>query len=258
MKKYTIIMIALFCLLLCACSSTDSSGLGGVAGDSDITKSNTASLSGIENPSAPDYIYPLSYNSFNEFQNSISKENAEKIYAEYSAAKISTENINKLKAFVNEIQTQEVVVPCLNGKVIDLRNKEGLPNISLYVSEAYGLPWVYYHPSVSTGENFYIKMTYLPNNITEKQINLTASEVIKELSPNSPNINNLGEQHKDIYNQNIKLRDREVVALICEYKTDNRDSITFIYDDLLVEIRCDPRVWSDQWFSSLTFDNLNS
>ena len=90
-----------------------------------------------------------------------------------------------------------------------------------------------------------------------QQNNLTASAAIKELSPNSPNIDNLGEQHKNIYNQTIRLRDREVTALICEYKTDNRNSITFIYNDLLVEIRCDPKVWTDQWFSALSFESLN-
>lgn len=257
MKKYTIILIALLCLLLCACSSDDSPGTVNIANNSDVTEHNKGPAQENENSPAPDYIYPLYYDSFDELQNSICKENAEKIYAEYSAAKISPEKINELRVFVNKIQTQEIIVPCLNGKEVDLRNKEGLSNISLFASEAYGLPWIYYYPRVSTGENFYIKITYLPNNIIEKQKELTASAVIKELSPNSPNVNNLGEQHKDIYNQSIKLRDREVTALICEYKNDNRNSITFVYDGLLVEIKCDTSVWSEQWFSALTFDNLN-
>ena len=141
--------------------------------------------------------------------------------------------------------------------MVELRDKDGFPNISLFVSEAYGLPWVYYYPSVSTGENFYIKITQFPNNVSHKENILAASGAIKELSPNSPNIDNLGEQHKNIYNQTIRLRDREVTALICEYKTDNRNSITFIYNDLLVEIRCDPKVWTDQWFSALSFESLN-
>lgn len=257
MKKYAIVLIALLCLLLCACNSTDSAGTVSNIGDSDIIGSDTGSLQVDDNSPAPNYIYPLHYNSVSEFKNSISKENAEKIYAEYLVAKLPLEKINALKAFVGKIQTQDFIVPCINGKVVDFRNKEGFYNISLFASEAYGLPWVFYYPSVSTGENFYIKTTCLSSNIMNQQNNLTASAAIKELSPNSPNIDNLGEQHKNIYNQTIRLRDREVTALICEYKTDNRNSITFIYNDLLVEIRCDPKVWTDQWFSALSFESLN-
>lgn len=85
---------------------------------------------------------------------------------------------------------------------------------------------------------------------------MTASEVIKELSPNSPNINNLGKQHESIYNQSIMLEDREVTALVIEYKNDNRNSTIFVYDDLLVEIKSNPEVWSTQWFATLSFDDF--
>ena len=99
-------------------------------------------------------------------------------------------------------------------------------------------------------------MTYLPDVIDQKE-NLTASEAIKELSPNSPNLNNLGEQHEKIYNKQIELKDREVTALVYEYKTDNRESIKFIYNDFLVDIRCDQQVWNDNWFSSLSFESFD-
>ena len=91
----------------------------------------------------------------------------------------------------------------------------------------------------------------MPNS--EKQRNMTASEVIKELSPNSANIDNLGAQHESIYNKQMKLNDREVTALVIEYKEDARESIFFIYDDLLVLVRCDSDVWSEEWFADLSF-----
>jgi hypothetical protein len=106
---------------------------------------------------------------------------------------------------------------------------------------------------VSTGENFYIKITYLPDVILESETSPTASEVIKKISPSSPNVNNVGKGYEKIYNQNIKLRDYEVEALIIEYKTDNRESIKFIYKGMLVEVRCDMDLWDEQWFSELSF-----
>ena len=252
MKKHTIILIALLLSALCACSSNDLQGTINNTGKSDITGSIT--VSSPEND--PDYIHPLHYNSVDELKNAISKENIEQLYAKYSAAELPAEIENELKENINKIQAQGVFVPCLNGKMVELRNKDGLPNILLFVSEAYGLPWVWYYPSVSTGENFYIKITQLPNSVSHGQNILTASDAIKELSPNSPNVGKLSEQHKDIYNQPLHLLDREVTALIYEYKTDNRNSMIFIYDELLIEIRCDPKVWSDQWFSALSFDSL--
>ena len=150
---------------------------------------------------------------------------------------------------------RSVPQPMLDNKSITYRNKEGFSNITFFVNELYGLPWIWYFPTVSTGENFYIAITYLPD--VERQRNMMASEVIKELSPNSANIDNLGKQHESICNRQIALGDREVTALIIEYKEDTRDSIFFVYEDLLVMVRCNSDVWSDQWFSTLSFDTIS-
>ena len=159
-------------------------------------------------------------------------------------------------SFLEKIEAnRSVPQPMLDNKSITYRNKEGFSNITFFVNELYGLPWIWYFPTVSTGENFYIAITYLPDG--ERQRNMTASEVIKELSPNSANIDNLGKQHENICNRQIALGDREVTALVIEYKEDIRDSIFFVYEDLLVMVRCNSDVWSDQWFSTLSFDTIS-
>lgn len=154
--------------------------------------------------------------------------------------------------FVDTVNTDKSFPqPMLDHKPIPYRDKEGFSNITFFVEELYGLPWIWYYPQVSTGGNFYISMTYLPDS--EKQRHMTAAEVIKELSPNSANIDNLGSDHERIYNKQIKLNDREVTALVMEYNDSTRDSIFFVYDDLLVRVRCDPNVWTEEWFSELSF-----
>lgn len=154
------------------------------------------------------------------------------------------------------IADKSVPHPMIDGKPIPYRNEEGFPNITFSVHELYDLPWLWYYPYVSTGENFYIKMTYLPDGIAENPEATTASEVIKALSPNSPNVNNKGKQHKDIYNKEITLADRNVTALVYEYKEDTRNTTFFIYGDLLVQISSDSDVWTDEWFASLSFQNV--
>ena len=141
--------------------------------------------------------------------------------------------------------------PMLGSEPMAYRNQEGFSNITFHVSELYGLPWIWYFPSVSTGENFYISATYLPD---AKLTGMTASEVIGEIAPNAANINHLGDQHEGIYERPLTLRDREVTALFVDYKNDTRDCVYFVYGDLLVLVRCDPNVWTAEWFSALSFE----
>ena len=157
--------------------------------------------------------------------------------------------------FIDRVSTDKAFPhPTLNGEPIPYRNQEGFSNITFFADELYGLPWVWYFPEVSTGENFYIAVTYLPDDLTTTSESQTASEVIRVLSHESPNLHNLGDQHKSIRNREIPLRDRTVTALVVEYKDDTRSSILFVYDDLLVLVRCNPTVWSEAWFASLGFD----
>lgn len=235
----------MLCLGMCACSDIDNPSDAGI----NSSPNNTASPNNA-------VIHPLTYYSLNDLKSSISQKNENKIYDKLKEDGIGNENIDKIKFFVKKLQSHNITVPYLSGKVIQFRNREGFSNISLYASELYRLPWIFYHPSVSTGENFYIKIAYIPDSVLNKQKNPTASEVIKELSPGSPNIDIIGDQHKSIYNQNIRLEDREVTALVIEYKEDSRNSTIFVYDDLLIEVRSDPEVWGTQWFAALSFDGF--
>lgn len=184
-----------------------------------------------------------------------------KDFRKYDISK-SSYTIQGFKAFMGEPYTKFVErvksersfpQPMLDGKPITYRNKEGFSNITFLVKELYGLPWIAYYPEVSTGENFFIKITYLPESI-ETDNDPSTSAVIKQLSPNSPNVNNLGTRHKSIYEKNIKLRDREVTALVCEYNDDPRNNTAFVYGDLLIEVRGRAEVWNDEWFASLSFE----
>ncbi len=157
--------------------------------------------------------------------------------------------------FVEKVATDGAFPqPMLRREPMAYRDKEGFSNITFHVSELYGLPWIWYHPSVSTGENFYISVTYLPD---AKHAGMTASEVIGEIAPNAANINHLGDQHESVCEQPLTLHNREVTALVMDYKNDTRDCVYFVYGDLLVLVRCDPNVWSAEWFSALSFDDVN-
>lgn len=250
-RPFFAFLLVLSVLLLTACSSPDLV-TDAEAKESPTTISTVSQVSSDAPP--PEYIYPLDFDSIDELKNAANVENGESILSEFTANGVSAEQLAKVEILLNKIQAQGKVFPCLNGKAVALQDKEGYPNISLFPSEAYRLPWIFFHPAVSTGKNYYIKIALLPDSLTQGQDSLTASAVIKELSPDSPNVGNLGSRHKAIYEQTIRLLDREVTALVCEFKEDARNRVTFVYDDLLVEVNGDPTIWSSQWFSTLSFD----
>lgn len=216
----------------------------------DTAESTASSTQNVD----PSYIHSVDFDSIDELKNAASVENRESILSEFTANGVSAEQLAKVEILLNKIRSQGKVFPCLNGEAVTFPNKEGYANISLFPSELYRLPWIFFHPTVSSGKNYYIKVACLPDSITENRDGLTASAVIKELSPNSPNVGNLGERHKAIYEQTIRLLDREVTALVCEFKDDDRNRVTFVYDDLLIEVNGDPTVWSWQWFATLSFE----
>ena len=239
MKKVSIIVTLVTVLCLCACHSV-------LTDIPDMPEGN------IPYP----YSEPLEYDSLIDLKNAISQEKEEQIYTKFRKDGMEEEKLAVFQAFLEKFRSQNMTVPYFNGQVMEFRNETGFANIALFADEAYNLPCLFFFPKVSTGENFYIKITYIPDDIMQKLQNPGASEVIQALSPNSPNINNLGDQHKKIYHQAITLHDREVIALMMEYKTDSRNSTVFVYDDWLVELRSDPEVWSAAWFSALSFDSF--
>lgn len=237
MKRFTAAIIAmLLCLCLCACRDGGASTM----------------ISGDVTP--PEYIYPFCYDSLSLLREAVSADG--ELYDELSRKGAGSEIIDGFGTFIEKYKSQGVIVPFMNGKKIEFRDEEGYSNISVFPSEAYGLPWVIFYPSVPTGENFYIKLTCLPDSIVKTQKAPTASNVIKIISPDSPNINNVGELHERIYDRITELEDRKVTAMVIEYKTDKRDSIFFVYGEMLVEVRCDPAVWDAKWFSCLSFESI--
>ncbi len=269
MKKI-IVSVTLLCLLLSSCNTSmpndttsdahtsleyeSSSALSSDAAESDAPQ-DTESLSVIFKNTPYEYFSPLNFDSFSQLKSAVSEENDDIIYKMYSDAGTNEKQMDKLKAFVEKFRTQKIVVPHLNGEVVKLRDEKDFSNISFFASEVYSLPWVWYFPEVSTGENFYVNITYLPDDILKSHKDSTASDVIKAISPNSPNVDNMGKYHKAIYNKTIKLLDREVTAMISEYEDDNRNSMMFVYDDMLVLVRCNPEIWDEEWFSALSFDS---
>ena len=104
----------------------------------------------------------------------------------------------------------------------------------------------------------FVKVAYIPEGILEGKNDLTVAEVLKELSSDSVGDYHWGPYHKNVYNTNLKLQDREVTALIIEYnyKAYHLETMIFVYDNLLVVISIDLDLWDISWFQYFGFAPL--
>ena len=246
MKKLYCLVFIVACLLLCSCNpnSTDTIIHESVGGDDHSYSPNSPNSVSVE------------FNSFDDLQKALNLQNENALYSYFLRQGIESKQLDNVQIFVNTIRMCNNIVPYLDRDIIELRNEDGFSNITLFSAEKYGLPCIFIHPKVSNGDNLYITITCIPEVFLGGQEPITASALIMKMAPTYPNIDNFGSYCKNVYNTSVVLRDREVNALVYEYKNSNRNSTLFVYDNLLVEVRHDPKVWGEEWFSALSFGDF--
>ncbi len=187
------------------------------------------------------------FNSLQQFRTAMDKHNEmgniSSVQTEYD------QDLSVVKDFFKALRMEKNVIPYLQGKEMPLR--EGT-NITFYLKEAYGLPWVFYKPYVATTDNFYIKITLIPNEYGAT-IGETASGLLKKIAPEAVNIGQPGPDNRNVYEKEIKLQGRTVTALVHEYLSDDRNGYLFIYNQMLVWVCCNPEIWGEEWFAGLSF-----
>ena len=243
-KTYVLIINIILCLLLFACNTNSLNTISENEVGDDHNSSAVSSTVSIE------------FDSLGELQNALNLENENKLFSYFLEQGVGSKQIEIIRNMVKTIRLRNNIVPYLDGKVIELRNEEGFGNITMFSSEKYGLPCIFYHPTVFNSENLYIKVTCIPDEFLHERETPIASDLIKIMAPDYPNTDNTGNYCSAVYNTNIKLLDCEVTALVYEYKTDKRNSTLFVYDNLLIEVRNDPEIWGMNWFSTLSFSGF--
>ncbi len=194
----------------------------------------------------------VSYDTLQELQRSIKYDYGEEQYAAMADAE-GQEIADNLRHFIDALRAEDVPVPCQNGQPIELQNEDNFSNITVFLNEAYDLPWIWVFPAVSTGENFYIQYTPLPAGF---QADTPITEVLDQLAPSRATKDNfkLFEHLRSVSEEPLILKNRTVTVQRTCYRDDSRDTLQFVYGDLLVIVRCDPEIWTDDWFVTLSFE----
>ena len=241
MKTRFVLMILVACFAFCACNANNFDGYKNEGMAVDQRPSNISSIE---------------FSSLKELQNALDPQNETKLCSYFLKQGATIEQTENLKNMAKTIRMRNNIVPYINGTAIEFRNEEGYGNITMFASEKYELPCIFYHPKVSSGDNLYIKVTCIPDEYFQDYEFTSAADLIKIMSPNYPNIGNPGNYCNSVYNATVKLSDRNVIALVYEYTASKRNSTFFVYDNLLIEVRNDPEIWNSEWFSSLSFGSF--
>lgn len=208
-----------------------------------------------EPESPPAYLQPLNYDSYDKLKEAVNGGFNDGFYKSEIGAQYP-KIAEAFERFITSLRQDGVPVPLFGGERIKLKSQADYPTISLFISSAYDLPWIWYYPFVETGENFFIRIAVIPETVSDELRNGSPSDLIRSLSPLSPNTDNYKDipEIKRVYEREVSLRDRKVVSLIYEYENDPRENTVFIYDGMLVTVRADTDIRNEQWFSRLSFE----
>ncbi len=167
----------------------------------------------------------------------------EKIYyGEYYAEMLSKFESGKIK----------LLVPEYNGKLSELRKKEGLSSISLLTKELFGLPWIWYH-CVINDKNYQVKVTY--PEIVDIDLKNAKSylEVVSIIYPDSPKPDNYTKypSYKSVYEKEYTFCDgTTVLALVGELNDDTTVYVRFYLYGAMIVVQCDSSLVAEDFFKS--------
>lgn len=130
---------------------------------------------------------------------------------------------------------------------LDLRNKEGYSNMTLFPSELYGLPWMWYH-CVADGVELTVKVAY-PDRVTED-----VSELITLIAPDAPNLHNI--ENYPSYESILMTEAGELQVMESRVKDSPRRYYAFIYGDALVNIHSDSDLVEKGILERISFEKI--
>ena len=127
--------------------------------------------------------------------------------------------------------------PMLDGKPITYRNKEGFSNITFFVRELYGMPWIWYHCIVG-GERVNVQLAYPECLGIDVDYSKNAAEILESIAPNAVNLDNWKERpsYKNVYMKDVRIAAGEVSMLIYELNDSEKRMFTFFWDGVIITL----------------------
>ena len=148
-----------------------------------------------------------------------------------------------------------LIVPLFDGNPAVIRDKEGYSGITVFGSELYGMPWLWYQ-CLAENAGYTVKFMYTDGVFSESELSaMNVSRLIKKLAPGAPNTDNYTnfQNYKAVYLKEYLIGAKKVNALVYELNDSEQMSLRFMYGTILTVISADAELLSEDFLSRLGF-----
>ena len=152
--------------------------------------------------------------------------------------------------------SNKLKVPYFTGVFGESKNNTEYERITVLSKELYGFSWIWYRFRI---DDCYVivKTAYMGEDFKETAEETAFPELLKQIYPDAPNVHNCSEEkwshYKAIYGAEMCIGGKNTSALVCETRKDERVSVFFAYEDMIVVISGNDMILSDGFLDDLTF-----
>lgn len=232
MKK-TLLRFVLMILILCSACTAES------IDDTENTKNdpiggNTTSSQEDSIQEEPPNQLPLNFQSYADLE-------------EFSVQKSQQTELTQYGA---GIASKGFPIPCLNGQPVALESSVDELCITLFSSELYRKPWIWYDSTIDN-EPISVRIMLDQDVLATFDESDSCADILKYIAPNAPNIDNYNsENYASIFEWNITTADGAKTALVKKESDRDREYISFMQNGFFVTLSGPQDVITSEWLSS--------
>ena len=161
-----------------------------------------------------------------------------------------------------KLDRQALPIPCLNGNRIALHSATGESAITLFHSELYLKPWIWYETDINN-QAVTVRIMLDQDVVRAFDEGDSCAEVVKHIAPDAPNVDNYQDfdGYEKIFEQSITTADGAKIALVQRESSRDREYISFMQNGFLVTIAGPQGVITDDWlemFSVMQGESLEN
>jgi len=200
------------------------------------------------------YMNDFNYDTVDELVSSLISDFPKEVLQDYANHR-GDKRGKTFSALVKNLQDGSVplYIPYYQGQQIEFQNKEGFPNVTLFPSESFDRPWIFY-----LGDKASISIMYLDKGMETQAKKKGTLWVVEQI-----NSTGTGKSAKpfvtysETSEKDIMLSDKTVKVAECILKNvyGQFTHTYFVYDDVLVRVNPQPDLPSD-WMKDLSFEKI--
>ena len=218
MKKYLTLLLTL-CLLFCISCNSAKNGSSGSLPQISVNESNNSAT--------------IRFESYEQLYQSLAKPTSKphkELISQSEEYDLSAEYTSLLDKFSkNEI---ELYIPTIEGTPIEMKEETG--GITLFSSELFKLPWIWYRGEYNGGSVVVcITYTAIMENVENCKTYLEVQNVI---APSAPNPNNFSDENYVKVEEIEKLFNGTAQTALFKQATDDRTYYSFLQDGMMISI----------------------